>query len=226
MKKKKILTICIVVIAIILVGLFLALGGKRTDVFLKDFELSQDGKTMTLKVGVSSSAGYIRKMKQTSGSMNYYFTFYSTFGINSKLGAKDTFEIELDNNVDEIYFYTGGKGYKKVLEKTNDGDWVKFKDNYIGYELVKVLKKNEYASTEILVKFDNVLYGKSYAIIDYAGGTEKIGVIDKLIDNEYVPKLNNETNTEELLNAEVYNKTDDSIVLLYNNEYVLFGKIK
>lgn len=226
MKKKKILIISIVIIAIILVGVFLALGGKRKDVFLKDFELSQDGKTMTLKVGVSSSAGYIRKMKQTSGSMNYYFTFYSTFGINSKLGAKDTFEIELDNNVDEIYFYTGGKGYKKVLEKTSNGDWVKFKDNYTGYELVKDLKKNEYASTEILVKFDNVLYGKSYAIIDYAGGTEKIGVIDKLIDNEYVPKLNNETNTEELLNAEVYNKTEDSIVLLYNNEYVLFGKIK
>ena len=224
--KKKVMIISFIVLVLIVMGFFLALGGKRTDVFLKDFELSQDGKTMTLKVGVSSSAGYIRKMKQTSGSMNYYFTFYSTFGINSKLGAKDTFEIELDNNVDEIYFYTGGKGYKKVLEKTNDGDWVKVKDNYTSYELVKDLKKNEYASTEILVKFDNVLYGKSYAIIDYAGGTEKIGVIDKLIDNGYVPKLNNETNTEELLNAEVYNKTEDSIVLLCNNEYVLFGKIK
>lgn len=224
--KKKVMIISFIILVLIVMGFFLALGGKRTDVFLKDFELSQDGKTMTLKVGVSSSAGYIRKMKQTSGSMNYYFTFYSTFGINSKLGAKDTFEIELDNNVDEIYFYTGGKGYKKVLEKTNDGDWVKVKDNYTGYELVKDLKKNEYASTEILVKFDNVLYGKSYAIIDYAGGTEKIGVIDKLIDNGYVPKLNNETNTEELLNAEVYNKTEDSIVLLCNNEYVLFGKIK
>ena len=224
--KKKVMIISFIVLVLIVMGFFLALGGKRTDVFLKDFELSQDGKTMTLKVGVSSSAGYIRKMKQTSGSMNYYFTFYSTFGINSRLGAKDTFEIKLDNNVDEIYFYTGGKGYKKVLEKTNDGDWVKVKDNYTSYELVKDLKKNEYASTEILVKFDNVLYGKSYAIIDYAGGTEKIGVIDKLIDNGYVPKLNNETNTEELLNAEVYNKTEDSIVLLCNNEYVLFGKIK
>jgi len=125
MKKKKTLIISIIVIAIILVGLFLASGGSRTDVFLKGFDLSQDGKTMTLKVGVSSSAGYIRKMKQTSGSMNYYFTFYSTFGINSKLGAKDTFEIELDNNVDEIYFYTGGKGYKKVLEKTDNGEWIK-----------------------------------------------------------------------------------------------------
>jgi len=46
-----------------------------------------------------------------------------------------------------------------------------------------------------------------------------------LIDKELVPKLDNETNTKELLNAEVYNKTEDSIVLLYNNEYVLYGKV-
>ena len=224
MKKKKTLIISIIVIAIILVGLFLASGGSRTDVFLRDFELSQNDKTMTLKVGVSSSAGYIRKMKQTSGSMNYYFTFYSTFGINSRLGAKDTFEIELDNNVDEIYFYTGGKGYKKVLEKNDNGEWIKVEN----YDLVTSLKKNEKASAEILVKFDGVLYGKSYAIIDYAGNleTEKIGTIDKLVDSKYVPKFDNETNTKEILNADVYNKTEDSIVLFYDNEYVLFGKIK
>ena len=224
MKKKKTLIISIIVIAIILVGLFLASGGSRTDVFLRDFELSQNGETMTLKVGVSSSAGYIRKMKRTSGSMNYYFTFYSTFGINSKLGSKDTFEIELDNNVDEIYFYTGGKGYKKVLEKNDNGEWIKVEN----YDLVTSLKKNEKASTEILVKFDGVLYGKSYAIIDYAGNleNEKIGTIDKLVDSKYVPKLDNETNTKEILNADVYNKTEDSIVLFYDNEYVLFGKIK
>ena len=137
--KKKFLIITGTILAIIFVGLFLALGGKRTDVFLKGFELSQDGKTMTLKVGVSSSAGYIRKMKQTSGSMNYYFTFYSTFGINSKLGAKDTFEIELDNNVDEIYFYTGGKGYKKVLEKTDNGEWIKVSNS----------KESAYNPTEV-----------------------------------------------------------------------------
>ena len=84
---------------------------------------------MTLKVGVSSSAGYIRKMKRTSGSMNYYLTFYSTFGINSKLGAKDNFEITLDENVDEIYFYTGNKGYKKVLEKNDEENWIIVNDN-------------------------------------------------------------------------------------------------
>ena len=223
MKKRNII-ICIIVVTIILVGLFLASGGSRTDVFLRDYEISQDGKTMTLKVGVSSSAGYIRKMKRTSGSTNYYYTFYSTFGINSKTGAKDTFEIELDQNVDEIYFYTGGKGYKKVLEKNANGEWIKVEN----YDLFTSLEKNEKASTEVLVKFDGVLYGKSNAIIDYAGNleSERIGVIDRLVDSKYVPKFDNETNTKEIVNAEVYNKTEDSIVLFYNNEYVLFGKIK
>lgn len=100
-------------------------------------------------------------------------------------------------------------------------------NEYDGYNLVSDLKRNELASTEILVKFDGILYGKSHAIIDYAGilDKEKIGTIDKVIDNKYVPKLNNETNQNELLYAEVYNKTEDSIVLFYNNDYVLFGKI-
>jgi len=147
--KKKILIISIVVVAVIIVGLFVMSGGSRMDVFLKDFELSQDGKTMTLKVGVSSSAGYVRKMKRTSGSMNYYFTFYSTFGINSRLGAKDTFTIDIDNNVDEIYFYTGGKGYKKVLELNDDGEWVKVsfankKIEVIKPEVYNAIKFNKY----------------------------------------------------------------------------------
>lgn len=124
MNKKIVIIIAIVVIAILGV-LFLATGAARTDVYLKDYEVSSDGKTMTLEIGVSSSSGYVRKMKQTSGSMNYYLTFYSTFGINSKLGAKDTFEIEIDSNVDEIYFYTGNKGYKQVLRKTESGKWAK-----------------------------------------------------------------------------------------------------
>lgn len=83
---------------------------------------------MILKVGISSSSGYIRKMKKTSGSMNYYYTFYSTFGINSKLGSRDIFEIELDNNVNEIYFYSRDKGYNKVLEKNELGVWIKVKN--------------------------------------------------------------------------------------------------
>ena len=225
MKNKKIIISIVVVILVIIAGWFLSTGSARTDVFLRDFSFDEKCNQMTIKVGVSSSAGYVRKMKQTSGSMNYYYTFYSTFGINSKLGAKDTFEIQLDNNVDEIFFYTGGKGYTKVLEKNENGEWVKVNDKSGGYQLVSTLKKVQHASTEILVQFDGVLYGKSNAIIDYAGGTEKIWVIDTFIDSNYVPKFDNETNREEIKNAEVYDKTDKSIVLLYNNEYVLFEKL-
>ena len=191
MKKNKTLIISIIVIAVILVGLFLESGGSRTDVFLKGFDLSQDGKTMTLKVGVSSSAGYIRKMKQTSGSMNYYFTFYSTFGINSKLGAKDTFEIELDNNVDEIYFYTGGKGYKKVLEKNDSGEWVKVSNskesNYKPTELENVsidISDISLTGATIIIKDTNkspYTYGEWYKIEKQVDG--KWYEVETLLDN-------------------------------------------
>ena len=124
MKKKKVMVIITVLVLAIVIGIFLSFGGARTDVYLKEFNVDEKNNQMTIKVGVSSSTGYIRKMKRTSGSMNYYFTFYSTFGFNSKLGAKDTFEIQLDKNVDEIYFYTGGKGYKKVLEKDENNEWI------------------------------------------------------------------------------------------------------
>ena len=42
--KKKTLIISIIVVALIIIGLFIVSGGPRTDVFLKDFELSQDGR--------------------------------------------------------------------------------------------------------------------------------------------------------------------------------------
>ena len=145
MKKKKIIIISsIVLVLAIVIGLFISTGGARTDVYLKEFSVDEKCNQMIIKVGVSNSAGYVRKMKQTSGSMNYYFTFYSTYGINSKLGSEDTYEIQLDNNVDAIYFYTGGKGYKKVLELNDDGEWVKVSSLYNDE-----LKETSYTPTEI-----------------------------------------------------------------------------
>jgi len=91
MNKKIIIVSCIVLVLVIVLGFFLSTGRARTDVYLKEFSVDEKCNQMTIKIGVSSSAGYVRKMKRTSGSMNYYYTFYSTFGINSKLGAEDTF---------------------------------------------------------------------------------------------------------------------------------------
>lgn len=104
----------------------------------------------------------------------------------------------------------------------------KFKNNDLnnGYQKTTILKSNE-ASTEILVRFNDNLYGKSFSVIDYDKNPDgPVGVIDKLTDKENIPKYNDETNTEEILNAKVDYASDNMIVLNYNNEYVLFEKIE
>jgi len=172
MKNKKVLIIIsLIIISIIVINLFFISGRARTDVYLKDFELSSDGKTMTLKVGVSSSSGYIRKIKQTS--KNGYYTFYSTYGINSKIGSKDTFEIELNSDTDEIYFYTGNKEYRLILtkraslnwEKVNYADGGKMKINLLDKDNINKVSINtgaqnnnyfEYSDKDIIDKIYNI----------------------------------------------------------------------
>lgn len=97
-------------------------------------------------------------------------------------------------------------------------------EKYQEYEKITTLRSKT-ASTEILIKFNGNLYGKSFAVIDYAGGKEKIGTIDKLINSKYVPKLNGETNNEEILGASVFEANEKTAVINYNNAYVLFEKI-
>ncbi len=65
---------------------------------------------------------------------------------------------------------------------------------YEEYEKVASLKLDNAVIAEGLVKFGGVLYKKSGAMLDYAGGVPSIGKIDKLIDSKYVPKLDGETN--------------------------------
>lgn len=210
--KRKIL-VGIGILIIILIGSFILLTGRaRTDVVLGGYDLSVDGKTMTLKVGVSSSAGYIRKMKRTSGSMNYYLTFYSTFGINSKLGAKNTFEIELDENVDEIYFYTGNKGYKLVLIKDSvTQEWKKI--NYSSNDTFKL---------NLLDREDVLKIGiDTYALNDnYFEFTDK-NIIDKIynifngLETKKVSKTYNPENPDELYKIKFI---CDPIKLLYSDK--------
>lgn len=147
--KKKIVIGCIVAFITMFIVLILTTGNARTDVYLENFSYDEKCNQMTLKVGVSSSMGYIRKIKRTSGGTNYYYTFYSTFGINSKIGSKDTFEIQLDSLGDEIYFYTGDKGYKKVLEKNEQGKWVKAVENKNEIKIDKDDVATEFTESEI-----------------------------------------------------------------------------
>lgn len=212
---KKIILIILGIITILGSVFLLATGKERTDVYLKDFEVSSDGKTMTINIDVSSSIGYVRKMKRTSGSMNYYYTFYSTYGINSKLGAKDTFEIELDENVDEIYFYTGDKGYKLVLVK----DIVTQEWNKISYKENNTLKVNLFDIDEIVnVSIDT--YSQNENITEYNDRNiieELYNIFSKLETKDINPNYNPE-NPEEMYKIAFYN--DDN--MLIENDNVIY----
>lgn len=95
---------------------------------------------------------------------------------------------------------------------------------YGEYEKVADFKEGKYAKKP-LVKFNGTLYMKSNKVIDYIGGVAQIGTINQLIDSDYVPKVDGETNSKELLNVEVYPSGENKIVLNYNNDYVLYEKV-
>ncbi len=107
--------------------------------------------------------------------------------------------------------------YNKKIEKNKDTNRTKLKDvNF---------KVNDTSTTE-LVSYNGILYGKSYAIIDYMTSGNPIAVINRLVGEEYVPSLNGETNTENLLNSAIDFANENSLVLLSNNEYILFNAIE
>ncbi len=104
--------------------------------------------------------------------------------------------------------------YQKDFEKNKDQEREKISET---------LSKNDEYDINKLVKYNGTLYAKSNAIIDYAGNPDgPIGTINKLIGEEYVPTLDGETNSEELLNAKVSEANEEIMVLYYNNAYVLF----
>jgi uncharacterized membrane protein len=126
--KKKIGVIVILSFMIVFVLLFLNTGGKITGIMLTDYSISDDGNVMTIKVGLESSMGYIRTLKTSEEANKKYITFYSTYGLNSNIGAKNEFQVELPPSCDEIYFYSGNDGYKLNLKKNSKtNEWERAK---------------------------------------------------------------------------------------------------
>lgn len=94
---------------------------KRTDVGLVGYSISEDGSTLTMQTGVFSSMGYIRDIKTVRDGDKLYCSFYNAFGgLNSKIGAKNVFTLQLDSGCKEIYFDRSQAEHELVLQK--DGD--------------------------------------------------------------------------------------------------------
>lgn len=120
----------IVITALLIIAAFFVSTGfrERTDVFLGDFSVSEDGRELTFTAGVFSSMGYIRGYKDEGGGVKpHYLKFYSTFGgLNSSLGAKGELVLELDEDDNEIFFSRPDGGYELVLQKDQEtGEWVR-----------------------------------------------------------------------------------------------------
>lgn len=91
-----------------------------------DFSVSEDGSTLTFTVGLASSMGYVRGYTDGGGGAKpHYLRFYAAWGgLNSKLGARDTFTLTLAPEDTEIWFSRGDGGYALVLQKDGDsGQW-------------------------------------------------------------------------------------------------------
>ena len=118
---KKYMSILAVLIIIAAGTLFVSSGfNKRTDVYLTGFSVSEDGSAITIKTSLSGSMGYIRDVKIKKVDDAIYCSFYSSFGgLNSNIGAKNSFEIELNDSTVKIYFDRGTESDILVLERDN-----------------------------------------------------------------------------------------------------------
>ena len=125
--KHNVLTIAVILIIVLVIGYLFGTGlFKRGDVVLVDYNISEDGTKLTFTTTIMTAMGYTRGFKDNGGgAKSHYLDFYSTFGgLNSKFGAKNSFELELGKDSSEIYFRRGDGGYQLVLQKDSEtGIW-------------------------------------------------------------------------------------------------------
>ena len=122
--------LCLAFLWIIASGFSIQTNTYITD----DFVVSEDGSMITFKVDVGSSMGYVRGYKDDGGGVKpHYLKFYSAWGgLNSSIGAKNEFVLELEPEDTEIYLYHGDGGYELALKKdVTSGGWQRCADENV-----------------------------------------------------------------------------------------------
>lgn len=128
MKRCVKITVIVLAAIVFLSALYLVVPGfaKHGNAYIADYVVSEDGSEISIKVGVSTSIGYVRKVsvhQQHGGKL--YLDCYSAFGgINGSWGAKTEFTIPLDEETKTIAIYRSTNCYDTVLEKMDDGKWM------------------------------------------------------------------------------------------------------
>lgn len=121
-KKKFLLIAAVLLVLVYLLGTGMM---QRTDVHLANWQLDENGTQLTMQVGVPTSMGFVRDFTDKGGGVKpHYLHFYAAYGgLNSSLGAKHEFVLDLQPDDSEIYFYRGDGGYELVLQKNASGEW-------------------------------------------------------------------------------------------------------
>ena len=129
--KKKIIIILLTLLCIVAVWMIGSGFTVKTSVYITDdFIVSEEEDEITFTVGIGSAMGFVRDYKDEGGGVKpHYLKFYSAWGgLNSSIGAKNKFTLELSPEDTEIYVYHGNGGYDLILEKNSvSGEWQRVK---------------------------------------------------------------------------------------------------
>lgn len=127
MKKFKNICILVFIIVVGILAFYLVGSGfqKQGNAYISDFSVSEDGTEIIIKMHVSNSIGYIRKVSENQESCErLYLDCYSAFGgINGSIGAKDEFTIKVAEETKVIALYRNTNCYEEVLKKNEFNEW-------------------------------------------------------------------------------------------------------
>ena len=98
----------------------------NTSVFLDQFGVSEDGRALTFSVGVGSSMGFVRGDRDDGGGEKPRLLPFDAAwgGLNSSVGVKNSFPLELSPEDAAIDVCLGDEGCVLALQKdASSGEW-------------------------------------------------------------------------------------------------------
>lgn len=123
---KKIVGIIVAVVLSLFLLWFVGTGFTRINsVYINEYRVSEDGKTMTINIGVASSADHVRKLAvhQQEGEKLYLDCYAAFGGINGTIGSKSDYTLTIDDKTEMIAIYRNANSYEEVLRKDSAGVW-------------------------------------------------------------------------------------------------------
>ncbi len=121
--RKTILVVVLLLLAILVLTFIFTGFSKRTDVVLLGFTEKNEDE-IEIKTTLAGSMGFIRDISTIKSGDRLYCSFYCTFGgLDSDLGAKDSFVITADKEINKIYFSRPEGKDILVFFRDSEGSW-------------------------------------------------------------------------------------------------------